>query len=81
MALDRQTLKEWAQQPATKVLLEQLKESKAEAMEAWASEQFIGKSLEEGALQNATALGGIRVLTDLIAQISDIDETEEGEIA
>jgi hypothetical protein len=48
-----------------------LRNSKQEAMEAWAKESFIGSSLEEGAVQNATAIGGIRVLDDTIGQIDE----------
>jgi len=51
-------------------------------MEAWAGEAFVGLSAEQGQIQNATAIGGVRVLNDLIAQIVELQEAEiEGDIA
>ena len=51
---------EWANHPVTQELLNSLKESKQEAMEAWALEAFTNE------LQNSAALGGVRVLNSLI---------------
>jgi len=67
---------EWAQNPVTKAFLQQLTESRQEAMESWAKEYFVGSTLEEGAIRNATALGGMRVLNDLIAQIESCDPSQ-----
>lgn len=69
---DVQDKKEWAQHPITKAFLQNLKGSREETKEAWACEVFA-----EGALQNATALGGMRVLTELISLIESYDEVEE----
>ncbi len=64
----------------TKALLQQLRDSKQDVMESWAMEVFIGESMEQGQLQNATALGGVRVLNDLIEQLTEtIEEHKEGE--
>lgn len=38
-------------------------------MEAWARQGYVGDSLEQGALQNANALGGIVVLDQIISDI------------
>lgn len=65
-AQDRQ---DWEAHPVTKELLEQLRESKQETMEAWASEAFMGKTPADTAVFNAAALGGVRVLGELITQI------------
>lgn len=62
---------EWAEHPVTQAFLTQLQESKATTLEYWAEEAFIGASIEQGAVMNATALGGVRVLTNLIEQIQE----------
>jgi len=73
---------DWTQHPVTKELLEQLRESRFEVKESWAKECFAGQSLEQGALQNATALGGVRVLTDLIQQLESYSDVQpEGALA
>lgn len=73
---------EWARSPGTQMLLQQLRTSRMDAMEAWAGEAFVGQSAEQGQIQNATAIGGIRVLNDLIEQIVELQYTEiEGDIA
>lgn len=41
-------------------------------MEAWASQAFVGESNEKTVTYNATALGGVQVLDDLIAQIDGL---------
>lgn len=71
---------EWAHHPVTKEFLQELKDSRQDTMEAWAQEKFVGQVAEETAVQNATALGGVRVLDQLIEQIEDDGrdvETEE----
>lgn len=81
MATTEQDKAEWALSEVTCQFLMQLRESRANAMEAWANEAFIGLSAEQGQLQNATAIGGVRVLNDLIEQIEELQQTElEGEI-
>ena len=40
-----------------------------ETQEAWANEMFIGESLEQGALQNAKALGGIAMLKRVVEYV------------
>jgi uncharacterized protein YukE len=73
---------EWARSPVTQELLQQFQASRQDAMEAWAGEAFVGQSAEQGQIQNATAIGGVRVLNDLIAQIVELQQTEvEGDIA
>lgn len=78
MAITEVDRKEWSANPITISILATLKESRRETMESWAAECFIGNSIEHGALQNAAAIGGIRVLNDLIATIESYGE---GEIA
>lgn len=70
---------EWGQHPVTKEFLSQLVSSRMETVFAWGNENFVGNSMEQGALQNATALGGIRVLTDLIDQLLALQSFTEGE--
>lgn len=68
---------EWAQNPVTKELLNALQSSLQETKDSWAMECFVGESAEQGALQNATALGGVRVLVDLITKIESCDRSQE----
>lgn len=42
--------------------------------ERWENEDFIGESLEQGALQNAKALGGLKALREVIGVIEDCKE-------
>lgn len=81
-AITAQDRQEWEQHPVTKELLKQLRTSRQDTMEAWASEAFMGKSNDECAVQNAAALGGVRVLDELITQIELLQDsvTEEGAI-
>lgn len=76
MAIQASERLEWAHNPVTQELLAQLRSSKQEAMESWAAEAFVGMTMEEGGLQNATALGGVRVLVDLITQLEEMQQTE-----
>jgi hypothetical protein len=78
MAIQAAERLEWAHNLVTKELLEQLRSSKQESMEAWAAEAFVGASQEQGSLQNALALGGVRVLVDLITQLEEMQQTEGG---
>ena len=60
---------EWLQHPLTADLLRHLKLSEVETQGAWASEQFTGDSLEQGALQNAKALGGVAMLKRVVEYV------------
>ena len=60
---------EWLQHPQTADLLRHLRLSQTETEQAWSSEQFTGDSLEQGALQNAKALGGIAMLKEVISYV------------
>jgi hypothetical protein len=51
--------------------LRRLRLSVTEAEEAWSSEQFTGDSLEQGALANAYALGGVHTLKEIIKDLED----------
>lgn len=57
---------EWQQHPQTKVLLSRLQLSRQETCHNWSKGEFVGDSLEEMALRNAKALGGISVLDQII---------------
>jgi len=56
---------EWRQHPTTERFFNYLKLVEESAKEDWATEQFVGSSLEEMALKNAKALGGVSVLRQL----------------
>ena len=73
-----QDILEWKQHPLTKALLEDLKESREEVKEGFVKEKYIGKDAVETSVATATAIGGVRVLDELIEQLS-IEEPEEGD--
>ena len=50
-----------------------LKNLRESAKEDWAFEQFVGNDLNEWALRNAKALGGVQVIKNLI-DMEFIDE-------
>jgi len=77
MAIQDADRKEWAHHPVTQEFLQQLRNSKQDTMEAWASEAFIGEGIEATAMQNATALGGVRVLVEMIDQLEELTKVEE----
>jgi hypothetical protein len=56
---------EWRQHPMTVRFFNYLFLVEESAKEDWALEQFVGSSLEEMALKNAKALGGVSVLRQL----------------
>ena len=72
--------KQWAHNPVTEEFLQQLRDSKQEAMEAWAKEAFVGNDIATSAQQNATAIGGIRVLDQLIGAIEEYRQLPEDDI-
>jgi hypothetical protein len=49
-------------------------------MEAWAREAFIAATAEQAAVMNATAIGGVRVLDQLIEQVTEYQKYEDGKI-
>ena len=63
---------EWAQHPVTKAFLVQLAEREQETLTAWANEAYTGQRLDQGALMNAKALGGLAVVQGLIEQITSL---------
>lgn len=77
MVIQEQDRQEWAHGAVTQEFLQTLRESKQEAMEVWASEGFVGKTIEETAIQTAAALGGMRVLVELIDKIEALTKVEE----
>lgn len=66
----------WAYEPATLEFLRLLQVSRQETMEVWAKEGFTGRTLEETAVQNAAALGGLRVLDQVIGNIEALHSAE-----
>ena len=78
--LTQQELEEWALHPVTQAKLAEWEESRLETLEAWAREVFVGSTLEQGALQNATAIGGVRVLTELIDSVRQMQRPFFNEI-
>ena len=76
MEITAQDRKNWVHHSVTQELLVHLREAKQETMGTWAVEGYVGKTGEETLLQNATALGGMRVLDQVIEIILALDEGE-----
>lgn len=70
MPIREQDRSEWVQHPVTQEFLGHLRGTLEETMIDWTREAFTGSSLEQGALQNAKALGGAAVLSDIIDHIT-----------
>jgi hypothetical protein len=68
MQLNDQDRYEWTHHPVTQEFMGQLSASLQEAKDAWAGEQFVATTPELSMQHNATALGGVRVLKDLLEQ-------------
>lgn len=64
----RQRYRLWCSLPGTQQFLKELSHLRLQTMEDWAHRAFEGTNIEEMAVQNAYALGGIRVLDDLLAK-------------
>jgi hypothetical protein len=60
-------------------MLKWLKAHQLETMEAWAAEAYVGPSAEETAIANAAALGGMRVLGQIIELIEEGDANDDNE--
>lgn len=73
--------REWAQNPVTKEFLKSLKDDREAAKESWAAEQFVAATAEGTMMQNAAALGGVRVLEQIIENLEALSNIEEGEEA
>lgn len=64
--------REWKQHPVTQEFLANLKASKQEAMEAWAASAYVGETAELTLAANTAALGGVKLLQQVIDSIEDI---------
>ncbi len=71
--------KEWRQHPFTQRFFQFLFLRREKNKEDWAKETFVGVDLQSWAIQNATALGGVRVLDQLLElDMTDINDAEKG---
>lgn len=69
---------EWKTHPITERFFNFLLLLENSAKEDWAHEEFVGASLEEMALKNAKALGGVKVLRELRSiEFEDIIQAEK----
>lgn len=63
----------WRQLPETQRFFNYLQRLRESAKEDWEYAEFVGTSMEEMALRNAKALGGVEVLRNLIT-METLDE-------
>lgn len=68
--------REWKQHPVTQEFLETLKASRQEAMEAWAAGAYTGETAEATLAANTAALGGMRLLSQVIESIETAGSDE-----
>ena len=68
---------EWAQNPATLEFLGWLEAAREDTKEAWSKEQFVGKTDSETLAANATALGGVRVLDQVMEKVEALKQWGE----
>lgn len=67
-----QEKQEWATSPAGREFVQSLRAARQEAMEAWAAEAFTANTAEETLQKNAAALGGIRVIDQILEDFSEL---------
>ena len=70
LTLAEQAKVEWVNNPQTQELLVWLRQVVKDTQAAWANEVYVGGSIEQGALMNAKALGGIEQINDTLEYIT-----------
>lgn len=68
--------REWKQHPVTQEFLAHLKASRQETMEAWARGAYVGETAELTLAANTAALGGVKVLDQVIDHIEEAGSDE-----
>ena len=77
MEINQEQFLQWRQHPVTHKVWEFLRERRQLIMEQWANEGYMAKTPEESAVNNALALGSIRLINEMIyIQLGDIDESK-----
>ena len=69
----KEQYRNWKHLPETQMFFKYLNSLRESAKDDWAYEQFVGNDLNEWALRNAKALGGVQVIKNLI-DMEFIDE-------
>ena len=62
----RQRYRQWRGSPDTEAFFKLLTDAKTDALNAWSEGGYAGKNLEEMAVKNATALGGLTVINQIL---------------
>lgn len=70
--LTPEEVKEWKTHPATKAFLLDLRRRQLEGMAEWAQRVHTRDTMAEGAVANAEALGGMRLLQVLISELEEV---------
>lgn len=66
MKITQEELDRWKQDTVTQALMDSLRQARLEAMEAWVDERYMGETATDTERKNAAALGGLRVLADIL---------------
>jgi hypothetical protein len=69
MVITEEDRSQWFDNPVTQSFLKDLRDTIQETQNAWAREVFVGSTLEQSALMNAKALGGLDLLNQVIERI------------
>lgn len=70
--LTPEEVKEWKTHPATRAFLLDLRRRQLEGMSEWAQRVHTRETMAEGAVANAEALGGMRLLQSLIQDLEEV---------
>lgn len=70
--LTPEEIQEWKTHPATKAFLLDLRRRQLEGMAEWAQRVHTRDTMAEGAVANAEALGGMRLLQALIEGLEEV---------
>ena len=69
MAIQQRDREEWFFHPVTQEFLRLVRDSRHEAMEAWARQAFVSDNPQQTLQYNANALGGVDAMNQVIEMI------------
>ena len=72
--MTKQEIENWKQHPGTKELVKALVERKQDLQNAWSAGQFTGRTADETAQMNASAIGKVQQLEGILESIEEIGD-------
>lgn len=67
----------WKNLRETKAFIDALKETEMLIMESWANERFVGETSEVTLQKNASALGRIQAIQDIIDNVENVEPDDD----